>query len=85
MSLINLIAAVVNAFPESRREDAYSELMVLDDHSLADIGLHRSDIVAGLHKGTLAIDAVPERPIAPCLKAAADIPDPRRNTDLTWR
>ena len=65
MSPINLIAAVVKAFPESRREDAYAELMVLDDHSLADIGLRRSDIVAGLYRGTLAIDAVPERLTVP--------------------
>ena len=65
MSLINLIAAVVKAFPESRREDAYAGLMVLDDHSLADIGLRRSDIVAGFYRGTHAIDAMPEPPIAP--------------------
>ena len=65
MSLINLIAAVVKAFPGSRRADAYSELMVLDDHSLADIGLRRSDIVGGFYRGTYAIDAMPEPPTPP--------------------
>ena len=49
MSLINLIVAIRKAFPEWRREQAYRDLMVLDDHSLADIGLRRSDLTAGLY------------------------------------
>jgi hypothetical protein len=35
----DLIAAVRKAFPEFRREQAYGDLMALDEHSLADIGL----------------------------------------------
>jgi hypothetical protein len=42
MSLIDLAAAVSKAFPISLRAAGYSELRALDDHSLADIGLHRS-------------------------------------------
>jgi uncharacterized protein YjiS (DUF1127 family) len=62
MSLINLIAAVVKAFPESHREDAYAELMALDDHSLADIGLRRPEIAAGLCGRSRAIDGAPGAP-----------------------
>jgi len=65
MSLINLIVAVGKAFPEWRREQAYADLLALDDHSLADIGLRRSDIVAGFFTGTRAIDAIPQPSIAP--------------------
>jgi uncharacterized protein YjiS (DUF1127 family) len=66
MSLLSLIALIQKAFAAWRREQqAYAELMALDDHTLADIGLRRSDLVAGLYGGTHAIDAVPERPIAP--------------------
>lgn len=45
MFAVNLIAAAYEAFSEwRRRERAYSELMALDDRSLADIGVHRSQI-----------------------------------------
>jgi uncharacterized protein YjiS (DUF1127 family) len=71
MSLINLIVAVGKAFPEWRREQAYADLLALDDHSLADIGLRRSDIVAGLVTGTHAIDAIPQPSIAPRHDTAA--------------
>ena len=47
MSMINFLASTGRAFSEWRqRERAYSELMALDDHSLADIGIHRSQISA---------------------------------------
>lgn len=47
MSVVNFLVSVGKAFSEwRRREHAYSELMGLDDHSLADIGLHRSQIGA---------------------------------------
>jgi len=65
MSLINLIIAVRKAFPEWRREQAYTDLMALDDRSLADIGLRRSDLIAGHYRGTHAIDAMSEPPTAP--------------------
>ena len=45
MSVINLFIAAKRAFSEwRRRERAYAGLMTLDDHSLADIGIHRSQI-----------------------------------------
>jgi uncharacterized protein YjiS (DUF1127 family) len=45
MSIINLFLSVERAFSEWRRRDrAYAQLMALDDHSLADIGIHRSQI-----------------------------------------
>jgi uncharacterized protein YjiS (DUF1127 family) len=47
MALIHLIISARRAFSEwRRREQAYAELMALDDHSLADIGIHRSQIGA---------------------------------------
>ena len=54
MFVINHLISAGKAFSEWRkRERAYSELMALDDHSLADIGLHRSQI-ASLVDGTRA-------------------------------
>ena len=51
MSVINLFISAGRHFAEwRRRQQAYDELMALDDHSLADIGLHRSQI-AGLVEG----------------------------------
>ena len=51
MSIINLFISAARAFSAWRqRQQTYAELMALDDHSLADIGLHRSQI-AGLFGG----------------------------------
>ena len=45
MSLINLLFAAKNAIAERRRRTrAYAELASLDDRSLADIGIHRTQI-----------------------------------------
>ena len=45
MSLINLFAAARSAIVNRRhRHRAIEELMALDDRSLADIGIHRSQI-----------------------------------------
>ena len=52
--LINLFVAARNAFATwQRRQRAYGELMALDDRSLADIGIRRSEIpavVEGFHE-----------------------------------
>jgi uncharacterized protein YjiS (DUF1127 family) len=51
MSAINFLLSAGKVFSEWRRRDrAYAELMALDDHSLADIGIHRSQI-GGLIEG----------------------------------
>ena len=54
MSLINLFIAARNAWSGWRkRQRAYGELMALDDRSLADIGIRRSEIpavVEGFHE-----------------------------------
>ena len=51
MSVINLFISAGRAFSEwRRRERAFAELMALDDHSLEDIGIHRSQI-GGLIEG----------------------------------
>jgi uncharacterized protein YjiS (DUF1127 family) len=45
MSLINLFAAARTAIANRlQRQRALDELMALDDRSLADIGIHRSQI-----------------------------------------
>jgi uncharacterized protein YjiS (DUF1127 family) len=47
MSVTNLLISAGRAFSEwRRRQQAYAELMALDDHSLADIGIDRSQIGA---------------------------------------
>ena len=47
MSLINLFAAARSALANRRqRQRALAELMALDDRSLADIGIHRTQIPA---------------------------------------
>ena len=47
MPMINFLISAGRALTAWRqREQAYAELMALDDHSLADIGLHRSQIAA---------------------------------------
>ena len=47
MSVVNLLISAGRRFSGwRRRQQAYAELMALDDHSLADIGLHRSQIAS---------------------------------------
>ena len=47
MSVLNLLNPGWEAIADwRRRERAYAELMALDDHSLADIGIRRSDVRA---------------------------------------
>lgn len=47
MSLVNLFVAARNAIKNRRqRQRAFDELMALDDRSLADIGIHRTQIPA---------------------------------------
>jgi len=47
MTVLNLLNSAWEAIADwRRRERAYAELMALDDHSLADIGIRRSDIHA---------------------------------------
>jgi uncharacterized protein YjiS (DUF1127 family) len=71
MLLINLIAAIANSFSHRHREQAYVDLMVLDDHLLADIGLRRSDIVAGCLASVAVLDGVQAPTTAPRPRAAA--------------
>ena len=47
MPILNLLIGAGQIIAErQRRQRAYAELMALDDHSLADIGVHRSQIRA---------------------------------------
>jgi uncharacterized protein YjiS (DUF1127 family) len=56
MSVVNFFTSARKALSEwRRREQAYGELMALDDHELADIGIRRSEIpalVQGVHGST---------------------------------
>jgi uncharacterized protein YjiS (DUF1127 family) len=52
MSLINFFVSAGRAFADwRRRQRAYDELMALDDHCLADLGIERSEINAYLARG----------------------------------
>ena len=54
MSLINLFLAARNALAARRRQQrTMDELLALDDRSLADIGIHRSQIT-GIVEGLAA-------------------------------
>ena len=61
MSLINLFVAARNGWAGWRkRQRAYNELMALDDRSLADIGIHRSQIpalVEGMYQAAHTVSA----------------------------
>lgn len=56
MFIVSLFAAARQAFADwRRRQQAYTELMALDDRSLADIGVRRSEIpaiVEGYHEAS---------------------------------
>jgi uncharacterized protein YjiS (DUF1127 family) len=72
MSLINILAAARHALSNWRqRQRAYRELLALDDRSLADIGIHRSQIPA-LVEG---FDA--SRPAPATARAQAAVLQPR--------
>ena len=62
MSLISIFVATKDALARRRQQRrAYAELTALDDRSLADIGLHRSQIpavVEGYHEA-VQLDAAP--------------------------
>jgi uncharacterized protein YjiS (DUF1127 family) len=52
VSLINVFVAAGRAFADwRRRQRAYEELMALDDHCLADLGIQRAEINAYLARG----------------------------------
>jgi len=54
MSIVNLFVAARNAIAARRsRQRAYTELAALDDRSLADIGIHRSQIPANRRPGAM--------------------------------
>jgi uncharacterized protein YjiS (DUF1127 family) len=59
MFVLNLLNSAWEAIADwRRRERAYTELMALDDHSLADIGIQRADIRA-ICEGSYAAAPVP--------------------------
>jgi uncharacterized protein YjiS (DUF1127 family) len=69
MSVLNLLSSVWGAFANwRRRERAYDDLIALDDHSLADIGIRRSEI-----------RAICEGYLAPA-RSGAHVSSPRRGT-----
>ena len=59
MSLVNFLLSAGRAVGDwHRRQRAYEELMALDDHCLADLGIRRSEInaylAAGRRRGEIA-------------------------------
>jgi uncharacterized protein YjiS (DUF1127 family) len=67
MSLINLFVAARSALARWRqRQRAYNELMALDDRSLADIGIHRTQIPALVDgvRPAVALESEPDAVVA---------------------
>jgi uncharacterized protein YjiS (DUF1127 family) len=61
MFLINLLISAGRAVAEwNRRQRAYEELMALDDHCLADLGIRRSEINVYLAAGRRRDDVAPD-------------------------
>jgi uncharacterized protein YjiS (DUF1127 family) len=83
MSLINLFVAARAALARGRqRRRAFDELMALDDRTLADIGIHRSQI-PGLVHGMAAparVESLPETITAAALGRGA----PRLANGQRW-
>ena len=83
MSLINLFASARHALVQRRqRLRAYDELMSLDDRSLADIGIHRSQIpalVAGV-RPAVTMESERDRIAA----SAFGVGNPRLATGHRW-
>jgi len=77
MSLISMFVAARAALASRRqRQRAYSELAALDDRSLADIGLHRSQlpqVVERLHEA-VELDAAPDSVLTPVRRHDAGLP-----------
>jgi uncharacterized protein YjiS (DUF1127 family) len=64
MSVLNWVISAAKAVSAwQHREQAYGELRALDDHSLADIGLHRSQITALLGGIDAPDPFVPPQPV----------------------
>ena len=62
MSIVNMLVAARTALADRRdRRRAYEELAALDDHSLADIGLHRSQLDGTVERlyESVELDAAP--------------------------
>ena len=62
MCVVNMLVAARAALAERReRRQAYEELAALDDHSLADIGLHRSQLDGTVERlyESVELDAAP--------------------------
>ena len=71
MSVINLLISTGRRFSGWRqRQQAYAELMALDDHSLADIGLHRSQIASLVEGRRIGPSSPPPAPFQKSEKLA---------------
>ena len=63
MSLVNFLLSLGRAIADwNRRQRAYEELIALDDHCLADLGIRRSEINAYLAAGRCRDEIAPAGP-----------------------
>lgn len=61
MSLVTLATALLRAFQSSMQQQACADLLALDDHMVADLGLRREDLWAGLWQPAGNVDSTPPR------------------------
>ena len=81
MSLINLFVEARNALVRRRqRRRALEELMALDDRSLADIGIHRTQIPGVVEGLSVPVEAFVDGVTATAFGRAA----PRLATGRSW-
>ena len=59
MSLITIAVTVLRAVQGSLRQQACADLLALDDHMLADLGLRRGNLRAGLWQRDGKVDGEP--------------------------
>ncbi|MBO0738009.1 MAG: hypothetical protein J2P48_15775 [Alphaproteobacteria bacterium] len=60
MAVFSILTAPFKSFQESLCQQTCIDLLVIDNHTLADLGLRRADLRAGLWQPTGTVDGEPQ-------------------------